>query len=443
MAIPGFVQTSLTRLASYFNSSVATPANPGGFDGDGHVVNFPLALQDVAAVGQYVAEAADRFADAVAAIEAGPVTSVNGMSGAVVLPEVPKVLPPIVTAPAQGSTPSLTGGALLLSVDRLTSLYGEAQKTIRFRIATAASFAANTIVYDTGVLTQTGVSASLANAQATLTGGTTYYLRAIQTDAKDVSSGWSAPVSFTFPRLPVAPVMSAPANGATNVGAQNQAVTFTASAYSHPNGTAQAARRFELSKDNFATIVTVNGAVGQASATLASPKDSLSANTVYKVRCVDTDTNGGVSPGAATSFTTATVFRPDLGSPYQGGFFAGQTDDGKDIVLADRSTAAAGSWSYANQSANDLVSNGFTDWALGARAIMARVSSNLRGLALFQVGGAQAFESTPWWTSEVYSDSDFVQRANLIRMTTGEYVNGERADSTNYTSRAIRLVTPT
>jgi len=249
----------------------------------------------------------DRLKAATAAAANGPVFSVNGMGGVVVLPDVPKVLPPIVTLPVAGSTPSLTGGALMLAVDRLTSLYGEAQKTIRFQISTVSTFA--TTVYDSGVLTQTAVSASLANAQATLTGGTTYYVRAIQTDVKDVSSGWSAPVSFVFPRLPNAPVMSAPANNATGVGSNNQAVTFTAGSYSHPNGTARTKREFQISTvASFATIVTTLNAGNADSATLSVLKGVLAANTQHHVRAVDTDTNGGASAGAATSFTTVSAY---------------------------------------------------------------------------------------------------------------------------------------
>lgn len=44
--------TALERLqGGYYNSQPKTPANPGGLAGNGHVVNFPAALLDVAAAG--------------------------------------------------------------------------------------------------------------------------------------------------------------------------------------------------------------------------------------------------------------------------------------------------------------------------------------------------------------------------------------------------------
>lgn len=50
--------TALQRLAEgYYNSGLISPTNPGGLAGNGHVLNFPLALADVGAVGSDIANA--------------------------------------------------------------------------------------------------------------------------------------------------------------------------------------------------------------------------------------------------------------------------------------------------------------------------------------------------------------------------------------------------
>lgn len=50
--------SALTRLAEgYYNSGLISPTNPGGLAGNGHVTNFPLALQDVGAVASDIAGA--------------------------------------------------------------------------------------------------------------------------------------------------------------------------------------------------------------------------------------------------------------------------------------------------------------------------------------------------------------------------------------------------
>lgn len=105
--LPALVQAAIDKLRSFYNGNRYVPqtpgnaGNPGGFDGDGHAINFVAALRDVAtAVSgvmttglEILAEirtVAARFESAVAAIKAGPVTSVRvgdqpAQSGAVVV----------------------------------------------------------------------------------------------------------------------------------------------------------------------------------------------------------------------------------------------------------------------------------------------------------------------------------------------------------------------
>lgn len=50
--------TPLERLRDgYYNSGLISPSNPGGMAGDGHVLNFPLALTDIGAVAGDIAGA--------------------------------------------------------------------------------------------------------------------------------------------------------------------------------------------------------------------------------------------------------------------------------------------------------------------------------------------------------------------------------------------------
>lgn len=90
--------TPLERLNSgYYNSEPVSEANPGGFADGGHVVNFPAALQDIAAVAESIVldneaigEAGDKAAQAAnsaAAAMAAKVAAEALLASAVVGPE--------------------------------------------------------------------------------------------------------------------------------------------------------------------------------------------------------------------------------------------------------------------------------------------------------------------------------------------------------------------
>lgn len=52
------MSTALERLAAgYYNSGLISPANPGGLAGNGHVTNFPAAVNDIGAVAADIANA--------------------------------------------------------------------------------------------------------------------------------------------------------------------------------------------------------------------------------------------------------------------------------------------------------------------------------------------------------------------------------------------------
>lgn len=92
-------QTAIDRINAANDQAYNATTNPGGLARNGHRVNFVADLGATVAVADYTLALmietetfagalqadADRFEAAVAAIEAGPVTSVNGMSGAVVI----------------------------------------------------------------------------------------------------------------------------------------------------------------------------------------------------------------------------------------------------------------------------------------------------------------------------------------------------------------------
>ncbi len=94
MALPPLVVAALDRLRSFYNGGVWVPAsannpgNPGGFDGDGHTINFVPALRDVATASSgaldattaalaEIARTADEAKLAVLIVEGGPVSSVT------------------------------------------------------------------------------------------------------------------------------------------------------------------------------------------------------------------------------------------------------------------------------------------------------------------------------------------------------------------------------
>ena len=59
------VEDALSRLGSnYYNSDVVSPANPGGLADDGHVENFPAAINDIALVAGYLAGASGQILSA-------------------------------------------------------------------------------------------------------------------------------------------------------------------------------------------------------------------------------------------------------------------------------------------------------------------------------------------------------------------------------------------
>ncbi|PHY20821.1 hypothetical protein [Caulobacter sp. BP25] len=70
--------TPLERLQSgYYNSDPVSATNPGGFDDDGHEINFPAALADIAAVTAVVAGLADAAAAQVVLANAAAASAAN------------------------------------------------------------------------------------------------------------------------------------------------------------------------------------------------------------------------------------------------------------------------------------------------------------------------------------------------------------------------------
>ena len=114
-------QAAAERLSAYYNDGVQTAANPGGYDGDGHLANFIPTLRDVSLVAREIVRIAfsslsemERIAGeqqiAALLIEGGPVASFNGKTGAITF-DLPRVLAPGNQSPTPGSTATWSSSA--------------------------------------------------------------------------------------------------------------------------------------------------------------------------------------------------------------------------------------------------------------------------------------------------------------------------------------------
>ncbi|WP_062018319.1 hypothetical protein [Aureimonas sp. AU4] len=93
MAFSALVKAAIERCRAFYNGGIWVPgtgpgANPGGYDADGHTVNFVPTLRDVATIADAVGDAAAKVDAAMDAIEKGPVVSVVGKSGIVTADDI-------------------------------------------------------------------------------------------------------------------------------------------------------------------------------------------------------------------------------------------------------------------------------------------------------------------------------------------------------------------
>lgn len=151
--------------------------------------------------------------------------------------------------------------------------------------------------------------------------------------------GGTGQEGFVNPLMrPVAPTVSAPANGATNVV---ETPTLSAAGFSSPAGNAFFAAQFQVSTSpTFATVLHDSGE--RQALTFSVPSGVLPVNTVFRVRVRVRDVAGLVSDWSAiTSFTTratyAFVNTPTVVAPT-----ANQTEIPEQPTLQSSAFAATG-----------------------------------------------------------------------------------------------------
>lgn len=216
-------------------------------------------------------------------------------------------------------------------------------------------------------------------------------------------SVWSTPVSFTTTnQVIVAPTITSPVNGATNIGATPN---FTASAFATNPAGVDTHKSTDWRLSNAAGIVVWSSGGDTTNKTsITVPAGILSTSTQYTL---DVRYNGNTLPvsqwSPAVTFTTATDFIPTAaGTPFGGGFYAGRMKIGAQsyaLIVAPKSsgesasltlktsqTTTAGTTSTWDGAANtaamivagaaahpaanfckNLTIGGYTDWVLPAK----------------------------------------------------------------------------
>ncbi|WP_152045510.1 hypothetical protein [Aureimonas psammosilenae] len=198
-------QAAYDRIAAANNGPYNASTNPGGLADGGHRQNWNADMKAVVDVADYAADLAvevaadaDRFEAAVAAIEAGPVTSVNGLSGAVVLP---KIAPIALSVPAAGAvvTPMQTFRATLAGYAADTIGYysdyaiPQASRTLNVYQASAPN-----VIFKTVTVSGAGNSIDSNLQSLGLAVSTNYLAELVFTDATGASVK-TPKVAFTTP----------------------------------------------------------------------------------------------------------------------------------------------------------------------------------------------------------------------------------------------------
>lgn len=147
------------------------------------------------------------------------------------------------------------------------------------------------------------------------------------------------------------PSITAPVNGSTNLRPQDNSpsgLTLTSSTYTPVNGAgSQTGSTWEVYTGS-AGGTPITGSPFTASSspfnTLFIPRSSLTVSTTYYARVkYSTATPSAIDSNFSSyvNFTTAASFTPTIGAAYEGGYFAGQINDGGTIynlVVAPRAS---------------------------------------------------------------------------------------------------------
>jgi hypothetical protein len=255
--------------------------------------------------------------------------------------------------------------SLTLSASAYNDLFG-GQTSATFQVSDASDFL-NLIVNET-VSGSSINSYTISDITSILTESSDYYFRVKYTDTNSNESLFSEPTSFTIAAAFVSvdpPTVTSPSDGAADVGEEP---TIASSSFS-TTGTSDthASTDWQIASDSsFNTIVfeSLNDTSNLVSLTV--PEGNLSTSTTYYIRVRHTGANIGDSGYSNTvSFTTASEFLPagwpgEIGTPYEGGYFAGQIIDrsirqaGKlyNLVVAPRSSGEKSNAVWADGSAD-------------------------------------------------------------------------------------------
>lgn len=327
-------------------------------------------------------------------------------------------------------------------------------------------------------------------------------LPALASNAGKVLGVNSTATGVAWVALPeVPPSNMKPAAGATNVFS----VSFTGSAFYSSQGKAQASRQARMSLNaNFSTLLWDSGEVVGAGATVAGPilEGLVPTSTLvyWQIRYKDVD--GAWSAWSTpTSFTTPPQYAPTVaGTAFGGGFYVGRMKIGTDsyaLIVAPKAsgesaslqekttnTTTAGTDSTWDGAANTaamitagasahpaanfckgLSIGGYTDWALPAKDQLELCYRNLKpdttanatsfgvnlnsdpvgtnytaGLptqtasAEFKTGGAEAFSIAYYWESTEFAST----AVGSVGFDAGSRVSAPKSGSRR--ARAVRMV---
>jgi hypothetical protein len=201
------------------------------------------------------------------------------------------------------------------------SLYGVPQLAAQFQVSSSPTFVVTDVDVTVGPQNYAQVPAGA------LLSNTVYYTRCRYQDLEQSWSPWSDTVSFTTGSNTITqPAITAPANGATNIG---DGVTLTANAFAMTSGVdTHASSDWEIwtGAGGTGSLVYSSYADSVNKLSIAVPAGTFAVSTVYHPRVRYNSNGGGTSAWSNdVQFTTANSFGTVLapGGAYGGGYFAG------------------------------------------------------------------------------------------------------------------------
>jgi hypothetical protein len=231
----------------------------------------------------------------------------------------PVVRKPVVQSPTAGQ--ALTTQSPQILANSYYSLYQVPQLAAQFQVSTSPTFNVTDVDVTVGPQNYAQVP------QGSLLASTVYYTRCRYQDLEQAWSPWSDTVSFTTGTNTIqAPSITAPANGATNVG---DGTTLTSNAFAMTSGVdTHASTDWEIwtGAGGTGTLVFSSYADSVNKQSIAVPAGTFAQSTVYYPRVRYNSNGGGTSAWSANvQFTTIANFGTVLaaGGAYGGGFFVG------------------------------------------------------------------------------------------------------------------------